>query len=148
MDLVAHAELEPVIARFASARNYWIASTRPDGRPHTAPVWGLWINNAFVFGTDNKSQKATNLRAQPWLIAHLESGDQVDWIEGDAEFISKDDVRGAIFDAFAAKYVVDEKPLDVFSDDLPDPVFIRVVPKVVSSWLESDLVNTQLRVVL
>src|SRR5207249_5591723 len=28
------------VARLESARNYWVATTRPDCRPHTMPVWG------------------------------------------------------------------------------------------------------------
>jgi hypothetical protein len=31
----SHAE-----ERLERARNYWIATTRPDGTPHAAPVWG------------------------------------------------------------------------------------------------------------
>src|SRR5439155_12821608 len=39
-------------ARLESARNYWVATTRPDGRPHTMPVWGLWLDDAVVFSTN------------------------------------------------------------------------------------------------
>lgn len=28
-------------SRLETARNYWVASTRPDGRPHVMPVWGV-----------------------------------------------------------------------------------------------------------
>ena len=28
--------------QMANSRNYWISTTRPDGRPHVAPVWGIW----------------------------------------------------------------------------------------------------------
>jgi hypothetical protein len=28
------------VERLTEARNYWIATTRPDGRPHAMPVWG------------------------------------------------------------------------------------------------------------
>ena len=31
----SHAE-----QRLKRARNYWIATTRPDGTPHAVPVWG------------------------------------------------------------------------------------------------------------
>ena len=29
--------------RLAKARTYWLATTRPDGRPHAMPVWGVWL---------------------------------------------------------------------------------------------------------
>jgi hypothetical protein len=28
------------VERLNRSRNYWIATARPDGRPHVAPVWG------------------------------------------------------------------------------------------------------------
>ena len=27
----------------SKAHNYWVSTTRPDGRPHVMPVWGVWI---------------------------------------------------------------------------------------------------------
>ena len=30
-----------VTKALASARNYWVSTTRADGRPHAIPVWGL-----------------------------------------------------------------------------------------------------------
>ena len=37
--------------RLVDARNYWIATTRPDGRPHCRPVWGVWLPDGFWFST-------------------------------------------------------------------------------------------------
>ncbi|MGA8073317.1 MAG: pyridoxamine 5'-phosphate oxidase family protein [Candidatus Acidiferrales bacterium] len=28
-------------AQLAKSRNYWVATSRPDGRPHSMPVWGV-----------------------------------------------------------------------------------------------------------
>ncbi|HXQ54333.1 MAG TPA: pyridoxamine 5'-phosphate oxidase, partial [Actinomycetes bacterium] len=28
--------------RLERARHYWVATSRPDGSPHLAAVWGLW----------------------------------------------------------------------------------------------------------
>ncbi|UQT57067.1 pyridoxamine 5'-phosphate oxidase family protein [Streptomyces durmitorensis] len=33
--------------RLTAARTYWIATTRPDGRPHTRPVWGVWLEDGL-----------------------------------------------------------------------------------------------------
>src|SRR5581483_5634383 len=40
------------VERLEKSKNYWVASTRPDGRPHVMPVWGAWIANSLWFGTD------------------------------------------------------------------------------------------------
>src|SRR5215207_127393 len=52
------------IERLTSARGYWLATVRPDGRPHVTVVWGVWLHNAFYFGTIPRSRKARNLMAQ------------------------------------------------------------------------------------
>ena len=52
------------VARRGS-RNYWVCTTRADGRPHAMPVWGLWIDDAVWFSTDPTSIKGRNLRGPP-----------------------------------------------------------------------------------
>ncbi len=54
-------EWEHLSKHMASARNYWIITTRPDGRPHAAPVWGVWMDEVFYFSTGARSVKARNL---------------------------------------------------------------------------------------
>lgn len=75
-----------VSKRMAEARNYWVASTRPDGGPHAAPVWGLWHAEAFFFSSGGESAKARNLAADPRVVVHLESGDEVVILEGRVVF--------------------------------------------------------------
>ena len=75
-----------VSEQMAAARNYWIGTVRPDGRPHATPVWGVWVDETFYFGMGPRSVKARNLAANPALVVHLESGDDVVVLEGVAEF--------------------------------------------------------------
>ena len=51
--------------RLAKSHNYWISTVRPDGRPHTMVVWGLWLANVFYFSTGRDSRKTHNLKANP-----------------------------------------------------------------------------------
>ena len=74
------------IEQLSRARNYWIATTRPNGKPHTRPVWGVWFDNTFYFSTG--SLAALNLARHPAITVHLESGSKVVIIEGLAEPIS------------------------------------------------------------
>src|SRR3954471_8763711 len=79
------AELLPwrtSVDRLERARSYWICTTRADGRPHAAPVWGLWLDDALWFSTGRASLKARNLARDPRLVVHLESGDEVVILEG------------------------------------------------------------------
>ena len=70
------------VEQLVASRNYWVCTTRPDGRPHAAPVWGLWADDALYFGTDPASRKGRNLAENPELVVHLESGDDVVILEG------------------------------------------------------------------
>ncbi|HEY7123381.1 MAG TPA: pyridoxamine 5'-phosphate oxidase family protein [Ktedonobacterales bacterium] len=71
------------VARLTQARNYWIATTRPNGQPHCRPVWGVWHNDALYFSTGSLAWK--NLASNPAITVHLESGSQVVILEGVAE---------------------------------------------------------------
>ena len=52
----SHAE-----RRLEGARSYWIATTRPGGKPHAAPVWGVYVGGSLYFGTGRSSVKGRNL---------------------------------------------------------------------------------------
>lgn len=77
-----------VSEQMAAARNYWVNSVRQDGRPHAAPVWGLWHEETFFFSSGGDSRKAKNLAINPAAVVHLESGDDVVVLEGEMEIVS------------------------------------------------------------
>ena len=79
------------VERLAVAHNYWVATASSERGPHTMPVWGLWHDDAFVFSTGAASRKARNLAADPRIVVHLESGDEVVLLEGSAEPVERDD---------------------------------------------------------
>jgi hypothetical protein len=120
-----------VEGRLAEARSYWICTTRPDGRPHAAPVWGLWLNEAVCFSTDPASLKGKNLARSPEIVVHLESGDDVVIVEGRAEAISDAGLLGRFADAYGAKYGYRPEPG-------PAVAIYYVRPRVVLAWLEQD----------
>ena len=44
-------------------RTCWLATTRPDGRPHLMPVIGFWIDGAMHVVAGEGTQKARNIAA-------------------------------------------------------------------------------------
>lgn len=70
--------------RVAEARNYWIVTVRPDGRPHAMPVWGAWLDGKLYIEGSPETRRHRNIAANRHVVAHLESGDQVVIIEGEA----------------------------------------------------------------
>ena len=103
--------------RLEQARNYWVSTTRPDGRPHAMPVWGIWLEDAFFFGSGRESAKSRNLAANPAIVVHLESGDETVILE------RVDEVYGPKYD-----FTPD-------SSGESDPWFV-VRPKRVYAWTE------------
>lgn len=98
-----------VSERMLSAHNYWVSSTRPDGRPHVAPVWGLWHEETFYFSSGRESRKAQNFAANSAAVVHLESGDQTVILEGHVEIVGegkeKELLKG-LDKSYEAKYKV------------------------------------------
>jgi len=92
--------------QLARARNYWLATTRPDGRPHVTPVWGAWVDQAFYFDGIFTAHWAKNLATNPAVAIHLESGVNVVILEGTVEDMVPDaDLAARIVEIYAAKYV-------------------------------------------
>ena len=115
------------VERLRSSRNYWVATTLPDGRPHTRPVWGVWSRDAFHFSTG--SQAATVLPNRPLVTVHLESGDEVVIIEGSAVEVTDRSTLGVLVAQYNDKYAWDVDP-----DNLPGP-FFAVRPFVAFGWV-------------
>ena len=73
--------------KLRTARNYWVCTTRLDGRPHAAPVWATWHGDKLYFDGHPHTRWARNLAHNPAVTIHLESGDEVVILEGTAEDI-------------------------------------------------------------
>ncbi len=116
--------------RLTAARNYWIATTRPDGQPHSRPIWGVWLDDALYFSTG--SLAAQNLAANPAITAHLESGSETVILEGTAETLTDRARLAEVVRAYNLKYHMNMDP-----DALPGP-FYAVRPRVAFGWVSDD----------
>ena len=84
----------------------WLASVRPDGRPHLVPVWFLWDEQEFIIFSQPGSQKIRNLRAHPQVTLALEAreeGEDIAIFEGTAEIMDATGVT-KLLPAYDAKY--------------------------------------------
>ena len=118
--------------RLAASRNYWVVTAGADGEPAAAPVWGVWADSAVYFGTDPNSGKGRNLARDPRVVVHLESGDEVVILHGEAEVVEVDD---SVLDAYEAKYGY--RP--------PGKRLFRLRPRRALAWLEADYPKTATR---
>lgn len=126
------------VERLARARNYWVATTRPDGSPHAMPVWGLWLDGAFYFSSSPDSRKARNLAANPAAVVHLESGDEVVILEGDVAQVTDESLLRRLGEDYSRKYDLAVS----FTGGRP---VLAVRPRVAYAWLERDYPGTATR---
>ncbi len=107
----------------SNGRNYWVATTRPDGRPHMMPVWGIWMDDKFYFSTGLQSRKARNITKNPRCAVGVEQGLDAAVVEGVAELISDKEVIQRFAEVYQKKY-------DWDMADFEEPIFV-VHPGVV-----------------
>ena len=48
-----------------TAASYWLATTKPDRRPHVAAVGALWVDGKVYFTSGTRTRKGRNLAANP-----------------------------------------------------------------------------------
>jgi nitroimidazol reductase NimA-like FMN-containing flavoprotein (pyridoxamine 5'-phosphate oxidase superfamily) len=62
---------ETVERRLREATQYWLATVRPDGRPHVVPLDGMWRDDGWYFGGVPTTVKHANLSNDPRAALHL-----------------------------------------------------------------------------
>jgi Pyridoxamine 5'-phosphate oxidase len=118
--------------RLEASRNYWIVTAGADGEPAAAPVWGVWVDGAVYFGTSPRSRKGRNLARDARVVIHLESGDEVVILHGEAEIV---EVGDSVLDAYEAKYAY--RPAG--------PQLYRLRPTRALAWTEVEYPKTATR---
>jgi PPOX class probable F420-dependent enzyme len=125
--------------RLARAHNYWLSTTRPDGRPHAMPIWGLWLDETFLFSTARRSRKGRNLRRRPQAVVHLESGEQTVILEGRVREVRDAALLARYAEAYHAKYRFRPDPADRAS------VTYALRARVGFAWRERDFPKSATR---
>jgi pyridoxine/pyridoxamine 5'-phosphate oxidase len=92
----------------AAAELYWLTTVREDGRPHTTPLVGAWIDDGFVFCTGPEEQKAQNLAHSAAVTVTTGINTWKDGldvvVEGSAVRVTGRDVLTRLADAVREKY--------------------------------------------
>jgi PPOX class probable F420-dependent enzyme len=80
--------------RLAAEPVIWLGTVRPDGRPHTVPVWYAWHDPLVLIFSMPKTAKVRNLRLSPAVTLALDSADggrDIVLAEGDATLVTRAD---------------------------------------------------------
>jgi hypothetical protein len=98
-------EWSDVERRLESATVYWIASTRPDGRPHVVPRDGMWLDGALYYGGSPKTVHYRNITRNPFIVVHIGAGQEAFIVEGAVEIEKPtEDLAQRLSDESFAKY--------------------------------------------
>jgi hypothetical protein len=115
--------------RLSEAHNYFLSTTRPDGRPHVMPIWGVWLDNQFYFSTGRQSRKSKNLSQNPRCVVCPENASGAVILEGTAKKIRSGSLLRKLLAAYRRKYGSD-------IGDAKDPIY-EVRPQVIFGIAEN-----------
>jgi nitroimidazol reductase NimA-like FMN-containing flavoprotein (pyridoxamine 5'-phosphate oxidase superfamily) len=126
-------EWEWVVEQLERAKNYWISTARPDGKPHAVPVWAAWLDGTLYFDGHPQTRWGRNLQHNPSAVIHLESGNEVVILEGKVQDIAHLDhaIAEKVGEQFKAKYGYMPN-----TKEWEDRGLYAMRPQVVHAWTE------------
>jgi nitroimidazol reductase NimA-like FMN-containing flavoprotein (pyridoxamine 5'-phosphate oxidase superfamily) len=128
--------------RLAASHDFWLATQRPDGRPHLMPVWGVWDDESLWFSSARGSRKAINLRANPRCAIATDNAYEPVIVEGDAIEVTDEPQLRAALDLENRKYGTD---YGVEMIDTAQNSWFRLRPLRVFSLNENDFTGSPTR---
>jgi PPOX class probable F420-dependent enzyme len=90
--------------RLSLSHDYWVATVRPDGRPHVMPVWGVWLDQQLWFSSSRGSRKGRNLADDPRCTVTTDDARNPVVVDGAAERVVDAERIAAFVDAVNTKY--------------------------------------------
>jgi hypothetical protein len=134
-----------VAARLSAARSYWLGSTTAAGAPHAAPVWGAVTAGTLYLYSERSTLKARNIAADPRVVVHLESAEDVLIVHGVAEDLGPPAAVPAVVAALAAKYTRPDDRQYLPEADPSFDVVYALRPRSALAWRLDDYAGSQRR---
>lgn len=103
-DARSSATWSEVRALLPPTATYWLATVRPDGRPHVMPVLAVWVSGALHFVASPDSRKARNLAHRSGCVVTTSAPALDLVIEGDAAKVNDASALRRVADAYADAY--------------------------------------------
>ena len=130
--------------RLKKNRQYWIATTRPDGRPHVMVIWALWLNGGLYFSTGKDTVKARNLANNPNCTMCSDNAAEAVILEGAVQTEKSVEVIRDFISRYEKKYKwkLDDMAEGLLS--LKDPTFC-LRPRVAFGMWEKKFASTATR---
>ncbi len=115
-------------SRLSRESTIWLATVRPSGRPHLAPLWFIWLDEKIYIATGSETRKYDNLRHNQSVALALPDPMQVIIIEGTAYFPDYR-VTDQLAEHFYNKYEWDFR-----HDDTAGWKLVEITPRRILAW--------------
>jgi len=128
--------------------HYWMATTRPTGKPHVVPRWGVWLDGLFWYDGSPDTVHVQNLNNDISCVLHLEDGKQAVIVEGRSDAADPPGVKlgTELSQAISAKYGDQGYAPGPESWNGPDSGGLRVLtPVKAMAWFEFPTDMTRFR---
>ncbi len=133
---------EAVSGWLDSAEFFWLATTRPSGRPHSVPIGGVWLGSRLYFNMAPETVTARNLARNPAVAVNLGDPAQVVILEGTAGTLRPEEVPDAVLDLYGGKY---GDPAHRPDPATPGIDWYAVSPSKILAWVFPDMRGTAQR---
>jgi nitroimidazol reductase NimA-like FMN-containing flavoprotein (pyridoxamine 5'-phosphate oxidase superfamily) len=90
--------------RLAEGEWYWLATVRPDGRPHVMPLLAVWLDDALYFVAGAATRKAKNLAHNSHCVIAVATIDAHFVVEGKAMKVREEAKLQRVASVYASKY--------------------------------------------
>lgn len=129
---------ELIESQLTDSHHYWLATTRPDGRPHVVPRWGVWLDSRFWYDGSPETVHVRNLNERTGCVLHLESGESAVIVEGQS--LRSEPISGELGERLAVEYARKYAPsytpsADAWSDGVAGGMRF-VAPQKVMAWTQ------------
>jgi general stress protein 26 len=115
-------------ARLGRELTIWMATVRPDGRPHLVPIWFVWLDGKIYIATGNDTRKFQNLRYNQNVSLALPDTLNVTILEGEAHVADRSTIE------IVAEYFFNKYEWDFRYDDSTAFRLIEITPKRIMAW--------------
>ena len=83
--------------------SFWLATTRPDGRPHVAGIGAIWVDGKLYFVSGASTRKSQNLSQNPSCSLSVSLPDIDVTLEGTAAIVRDESTLARLAERYAAQ---------------------------------------------
>lgn len=114
------------IERLEQALVVWLASVRPNDKPHLVPLWFVFKDGRLFVCTPATTVKARNIALNRKVVVALEDGNHPLIVEGEATRLKE--IPPHVAELFSSKY-----DWQIIGDETNDAL-IEIVPTRILTW--------------